>query len=74
MGPEQASVTADLVCVDALGPGGEYRTRNRELVMSTAGVAVAELSIIPPLYVSRTIAAQRKARNHGSERANCDQG
>jgi acyl-CoA reductase-like NAD-dependent aldehyde dehydrogenase len=30
--------------------------------MSTAGVAVAELSIVPPLYVSRTIGAQRKVR------------
>jgi acyl-CoA reductase-like NAD-dependent aldehyde dehydrogenase len=62
MRPEQAGVTADLVCIDALGPGGEYRTRNREIIMSTSGVAVAELSIVPPLYVSRTIGAQRKAR------------
>src|SRR6516165_10627113 len=62
MGVEQASVAADLVCIDALGPGGEYRTRNREVIMSTAGVAVAELSIVPPLYVSRTIGAQRKVR------------
>jgi acyl-CoA reductase-like NAD-dependent aldehyde dehydrogenase len=57
---EKATVTADLVCVDALGPGGEYRTRNREVVMSTAGVPVAELSIVPPLFVSRAIGAQRK--------------
>jgi acyl-CoA reductase-like NAD-dependent aldehyde dehydrogenase len=62
MGSEQVSVTADLVRIDALGPGGEYRTRNHELIMSTAGVAVAELSIVPPLYVSRTIGAQRKVR------------
>jgi len=62
MGVEQASVAADLVCIDALGTGGEYRTRNREVIMSTAGVAVAELSIVPPLYVSRTIGAQRKVR------------
>ncbi len=62
MRPEQASVAADLVCIDALGAGGEYRTRNREPVMSTAGIAVAELSIVPPLYVSRTIGAQRKVR------------
>jgi acyl-CoA reductase-like NAD-dependent aldehyde dehydrogenase len=48
--------------VGALGPNGEYRTRNREVVMSTSGVPVAELSIVPPLYVSRTIGAQRKAR------------
>ena len=60
MGREQELVTTDLVCIDALGAGGDYRTRNREVVMSTAGVAVAELSIVPPLYVSRTIGAQRK--------------
>jgi acyl-CoA reductase-like NAD-dependent aldehyde dehydrogenase len=57
---ETPSVTADLVLLDALGPGGEYRTRNREIVTSTAGVPVAELSLVPPLYVSRTIGAQRK--------------
>ena len=60
MASEQASVTADLVFIDALGPNGEYRTRNREVIMSTAGVPVAELSLVPPLYVSRTIGAQRK--------------
>ncbi|MGZ4576180.1 MAG: aldehyde dehydrogenase family protein [Mycobacterium sp.] len=47
--------------IDALGPGGEYRTRNREVIRTTAGVAVAELSLVPPLYVSRTLGAQRKA-------------
>ena len=62
MAREQGSVTADLVCIDALGPRGEYRTRNREVIMSTAGVPVAELSLVPPLYVSRTLAAQRKIK------------
>jgi acyl-CoA reductase-like NAD-dependent aldehyde dehydrogenase len=62
MGREQASVTADLLCIDALGPNGDYRTRNREVILSTAGVPVAELSMVPPLYVSRTIGAQRKVR------------
>ncbi|KLO32285.1 aldehyde dehydrogenase family protein [Mycobacterium haemophilum] len=51
-----------MVCLDALGPGGEYRTRNREVVMSTAGEPVAALSIVPSLYVSRSISAQRKIR------------
>jgi acyl-CoA reductase-like NAD-dependent aldehyde dehydrogenase len=62
MGRQPARVTTDLVRIDALGAGGEYRTRNREVIMSTAGAAVAELSIVPPLYVSRTIGAQRKTR------------
>jgi acyl-CoA reductase-like NAD-dependent aldehyde dehydrogenase len=59
---EQSGATADLACIDAFGPNGTYRTRNRELVTSTAGVPVAELSIVPPLYVSRTISAQRTTR------------
>lgn len=54
-------LTTDLVFIDALGAGGEYRTRNREVIATTAGVPVAELSLVPPLYVSRTIGAQRKA-------------
>ncbi|ORV40124.1 aldehyde dehydrogenase family protein [Mycobacterium conspicuum] len=51
-----------MVCIDALGPDGEYRTRNREVIATTGGEPVAELSIVPPLYVSRTIGAQRKVR------------
>jgi acyl-CoA reductase-like NAD-dependent aldehyde dehydrogenase len=57
---QRTGVAADLVHIDALGPGGEYRTRRREIITSTDGPAVAELSIVPPLYVSRTLAAQRK--------------
>lgn len=59
---QPGDTTMDLVCIDALGVDGEYRTRNRQVIMSTAGVAVAQLSIVPPLYVSRTLGAQRKAR------------
>jgi acyl-CoA reductase-like NAD-dependent aldehyde dehydrogenase len=62
MGSEQAFPATDLLRIDALGPGGDYRTRNREIITSTAGAAVAELSIVPPLYVSRTIGTQRKSR------------
>jgi acyl-CoA reductase-like NAD-dependent aldehyde dehydrogenase len=49
-----------LVAVDALGASGEYRTRNREIVTSTAGMPIAELSLVPALFVSRTVSAQRK--------------
>ena len=48
--------------IDALGPGGAYQTRNREIVTTTAGAAVAELSLVPPLYVSRTVYSQRNTR------------
>jgi acyl-CoA reductase-like NAD-dependent aldehyde dehydrogenase len=48
--------------IDALGPDGTYQTRKREVVTTTAGAAVVDLSIVPPLYVSRTISAQRNTR------------
>jgi acyl-CoA reductase-like NAD-dependent aldehyde dehydrogenase len=48
--------------LDALGPGGEYRTRNRELITDIAGAPVAQMSVAPPLYVARSVNAQRKAR------------
>jgi Aldehyde dehydrogenase family len=62
MVPKKASTTADLVAINALGPNGEYRTRNREVIRDTAGVPVAELSVVPSLYVARTIGAQRRVR------------
>ena len=62
VGREQLTNAAELISIDALGPDGTYRTRNREPVTTTAGVAVAELSMVPPLYISRAIRAQRNAR------------
>jgi acyl-CoA reductase-like NAD-dependent aldehyde dehydrogenase len=56
------SGTTHLIDIDALGPDGEYRTRTRETITATDGVAVAELSLAPPLYVSRAVNAQRGAR------------
>lgn len=52
----------DLIALDALGPDGEYRTRRSEVISDTSGTPVAELSIVPRLYVTRSIAAQRKAK------------
>jgi acyl-CoA reductase-like NAD-dependent aldehyde dehydrogenase len=48
--------------IDALGPSGAYQTRNREIVTTTAGIEVVELSLVPPLYVSRTLSVQRNTR------------
>ncbi len=62
MAPERGPAATDLGCIDALGPGAPYRTRSREAVTTVAGETVAELSLVPPLYVSRTITAQRHAR------------
>jgi acyl-CoA reductase-like NAD-dependent aldehyde dehydrogenase len=56
------SGATDLIAIDALGPDGTYRTRSRELVSTTDGVVVAELTLAPPLYVSRAIGAQRGVR------------
>jgi len=53
-------VTGDLIDLPALGPEGEYRTRNRELIRDTAGLAVAESVLVPRLFVTRSIDAQRK--------------
>jgi acyl-CoA reductase-like NAD-dependent aldehyde dehydrogenase len=51
-----------LIAIDALGPAGRYRSRNRELITDTAGVPVAELTIAPNLYVARALSAQRKVQ------------
>jgi len=58
---ENESAADGLVALPALGPAGSYRTRNREVITDTAGLPLAELSLVPPLYVARTINAQRKA-------------
>jgi acyl-CoA reductase-like NAD-dependent aldehyde dehydrogenase len=57
-----ASGSPELLRVDALGPSGAYQTRNREIVATTAGFEVVDLSIVPPLYISRTINTQRNTR------------
>lgn len=59
---QSQSRTEGLVVLDALGPTGAYRTRTLDVITDTAGVPVAELSMAPSLYVSRTISAQRKIR------------
>jgi acyl-CoA reductase-like NAD-dependent aldehyde dehydrogenase len=53
-------MTGDLVDLPVLGPDGEYRTRNREIIKDTSGVPVAESSLVPRLFVHRSIDAQRK--------------
>lgn len=55
-------MTGDLVDLPALGPDGEHRTRKREIIKDTAGVPLAESSLVPRLFVNRSIDAQRKLR------------
>ncbi|MBJ7339572.1 aldehyde dehydrogenase family protein [Mycolicibacterium sp.] len=50
------------MALDALGPAGEYRTRKTELILDTRGIPVAELSMVPRLYVTRSVSAQRAVR------------
>jgi hypothetical protein len=39
--------------IDALGPHGAYRARNRVTVHDVAGSPLAELSVVPSLFVTR---------------------
>ena len=50
-----------LTQLTALGPAGPYRARNRQPVEDVAGVPVAELSLVPPLYVARAMTALARA-------------
>jgi acyl-CoA reductase-like NAD-dependent aldehyde dehydrogenase len=55
-------MTGDLVALVALGPSGEYPTRKRELICDTGGVPVAAMSLVPRLFITRSINVQRAAR------------
>src|SRR3982074_3678640 len=55
-------MTGDLVDLAALGPDGEYRTRNREIIKDTPGGPGAESCVVPRLFVNRSIDAQRSLR------------
>jgi acyl-CoA reductase-like NAD-dependent aldehyde dehydrogenase len=55
-------MSGDLLDLAALGPDGEYQTRNREIIRDTSGVPVAESSVVPRLLVNKSIDTQRKLR------------
>jgi acyl-CoA reductase-like NAD-dependent aldehyde dehydrogenase len=55
------AVDAELVAIDALGPAGAYHTRERQTVTDVAGHPLAELSLVPRLFVTRAMAALRAA-------------
>ncbi|WP_338899962.1 aldehyde dehydrogenase family protein [Streptomyces sp. TG1A-60] len=52
--------------LDALGPRGAFRARNRLTVADVTGRPVAELSQVPRLFVQRGLSALRAARPAGS--------
>jgi acyl-CoA reductase-like NAD-dependent aldehyde dehydrogenase len=57
------AATAELTALDALGPAGAYRTRERQTITDVAGNPLAELSLVPRLYVTRAMAALHKAES-----------
>jgi acyl-CoA reductase-like NAD-dependent aldehyde dehydrogenase len=50
-----------MIELDALGPAGGYRSRNRVVVPDVAGAPVAELSLVPRLFVNRALSALHQA-------------
>jgi acyl-CoA reductase-like NAD-dependent aldehyde dehydrogenase len=55
------TATAELLVLDALGPGGSYHTRERQTIIDVAGNPLAELSLVPSLFVTRAMAALHHA-------------
>jgi acyl-CoA reductase-like NAD-dependent aldehyde dehydrogenase len=51
----------DLLALDALGPVGPYHAHERQTITDVAGDPLAELSLVPRLFVTRAMAALRKA-------------
>jgi acyl-CoA reductase-like NAD-dependent aldehyde dehydrogenase len=52
-----------LIGLDALGPTGAYHARDRQTITDVAGNPVAELSLVPRLFVTRAMAALHKAES-----------
>jgi acyl-CoA reductase-like NAD-dependent aldehyde dehydrogenase len=55
------AATAELLALNALGPAGPYHTRERQTIADVAGNPLAELSLVPRLFVTRAMAALHKA-------------
>jgi acyl-CoA reductase-like NAD-dependent aldehyde dehydrogenase len=62
-----AATTAPIE-LDALGPAGAYRARARQTITDVAGNPLAELSLGPTLFVTRAMAALRKAGSLPTDR------
>jgi acyl-CoA reductase-like NAD-dependent aldehyde dehydrogenase len=55
------AATAELLALDALGPNGAFHARERQTITDVAGNPLAELSLVPRLFVTRAMAALHKA-------------
>jgi acyl-CoA reductase-like NAD-dependent aldehyde dehydrogenase len=63
-----ATVGRELISLPALGSSGEYIARQQSIVPDVAGVPMASLSMVPALFVTRTMAAMHKAESLPPER------
>jgi acyl-CoA reductase-like NAD-dependent aldehyde dehydrogenase len=52
---------AQPIILDALGSTGGYEARNHQTITDVAGTPVAELSLVPRLFVTRAMSALRRA-------------
>lgn len=57
-----AEASPPLPHIEVLGPSGPYRSRATATVNDVSGRPAAELSLAPPVYVDRAMAALRRAR------------
>jgi acyl-CoA reductase-like NAD-dependent aldehyde dehydrogenase len=55
--------SSDPIEVPALGPSGEFRAANRLSVTDVTGAALAEVSLVPPVYVHRAMATLHRAKS-----------
>jgi acyl-CoA reductase-like NAD-dependent aldehyde dehydrogenase len=55
------AATAELLALDALGPAGAFHAHERQTITDVAGNPLAELSLVPRLFVTRAMAALHKA-------------
>jgi acyl-CoA reductase-like NAD-dependent aldehyde dehydrogenase len=62
-----AEPRSEVVPLDALGARGTYRARNRLTVCDVAGRPNAELSLVPSLFVDRTMKAMRSSVAHAPD-------
>jgi len=51
-----------MIQLDALGPDGAYRTRNRLPLVDVSGRRLGEMSQVPPLFVDRSLSVLRDAK------------
>jgi acyl-CoA reductase-like NAD-dependent aldehyde dehydrogenase len=55
------AAAAELLALDALGPGGPYHAREQITITDVGGASVAQLSLVPRLFVTRAMAALARA-------------